>query len=189
VTTTRDRILDAAAAVMRERGLSNTTTRRIAEASGISEAAIYRYFDNKVELLVALLHERSPEFSRLAAALAEDAGGLEDRLTAVARAAIAFYSANFPMLGSVFADRVVLAAHTAALTEQGAGPHKVNERVMAYLAAEVEAGRMPAGTDVYAATSLLVGACMQHAFLGHMGWADRRGDEEAARSFARQLLE
>jgi AcrR family transcriptional regulator len=188
VTTTRDRILDAAAALMRERGLAGTTTRQIAAASGYSEAAIYKHFADKVDLMAAVLHERSTAFTQLAEALAERAGPLEDRLTAVGRAAIAFYADNFPMLGSIFADRTVLAAHQAGLRARGIGPHQVNEAVMAYLRAEVDAGTLDHRTDVYAAAALFVGACLQHAFLGHMGWAGRRADEDAARSFARQLL-
>ena len=54
--------------------------------------------------------------------------------------------------------------------------------------AEAEAGRVRAGADLYAAAGLLTGACMQHAFLGHMGWTDRRDDDAAARSFARTVL-
>jgi AcrR family transcriptional regulator len=188
VSTTRDKILDAAAGIMRERGLANTTTRQIAAASGFSEAAIYKHFIDKVDLMVAVLQERSTAFTQLAAALEERSGSIEDRLTAVGCAAIAFYHDNFPMLASIFADRAMLAAHKDALRERGLGPHRVNEAVMAYLRAEVAAGGMPPATDVYAASALFVGACMQHAFLGHMGWADRRSDAEAARSFAGQLL-
>ncbi|MGH3995405.1 MAG: helix-turn-helix domain-containing protein, partial [Pseudonocardiaceae bacterium] len=36
--STRDRILDGAAEVMRTRGLANTTTKEIAKAAGLSEA-------------------------------------------------------------------------------------------------------------------------------------------------------
>jgi AcrR family transcriptional regulator len=188
VSITREKILDAAASIMSERGLANTTTRQIAAVSGFSEAAIYKHFVGKMDLMVAVLQERSIGFALLAAALEDRSGSTEDRLTAVGRAAIAFYHDNFPMLGSIFADRTVLAAHKDELRQRGLGPHRVNEAVMEYLRAEVAAGGMPPATDVYAAAALFVGACMQHAFLGHMGWADIRGDEEAARSFARQLL-
>jgi AcrR family transcriptional regulator len=188
---TRDVILDAAAAVMRERGLANATTRQIAAAAGYSEATLYKHFGDKLELMTAVLQERSPGFARLAAALQvpeAEAGDLEERLAAVALAAIVFYADNFPMLASIFSDPTILAAHKDGLRRHGIGPHRVNEAVMAYLQAEVDAGRLAAGIDVYAAAGLLMGACMQHAFLGHMGWAERRDDEKAALSFARTLL-
>jgi AcrR family transcriptional regulator len=188
VSTTRDKILDAAASIMSQRGLANTTTRQIAAVSGFSEAAIYKHFVGKLDLMVAVLQERSAGFTLLTAALQDRSGSIEDRLTAVGRAAMSFYRDNFPILASLFADPTVLAAHKDELRQRGLGPHKVNEAVMDYLRAEVAAGGMPATTDVYAAAALFVGGCMQHAFLGHMGWADRRTDAEAARSFARQLL-
>ena len=187
---TRDVILDAAAGVMRERGLANVTTRQIAAAAGFSEATLYKHFADKIELMLAVLQERSTGFTELAAALARPAGDdLEQRLTAVARAAIVFYTDNFPMLASIFSDRTILAAHTDGLRKHGLGPHKVNETIADYLRAEADAGRIKPDADLYAAAGLLTGACLQHAFLGHMGWADRRDDEAAARSFARTVLE
>jgi AcrR family transcriptional regulator len=189
---TRDVILDAAAGVMRERGLANVTTRQIAAAAGFSEATLYKHFADKIELMLAVLQERSAGYTDLVSALAAPAEGgaddLEERLAAVARAAIVFYTGNFPMLASIFSDPTILAAHTDGLRKHGLGPHQVNETITDYLRAEVEAGRIKPDADLYAAAGLLMGACMQHAFLGHMGWADRRDDGAAALSFARTVL-
>jgi AcrR family transcriptional regulator len=189
---TRDVILDAAAGVMRERGLANVTTRQIAAAAGFSEATLYKHFADKIELMLAVLQERSTGYTDLVAALAPPAEGgaddLEERLAAVARAAIVFYTGNFPMLASIFSDRTILAAHTDGLRKHGQGPHKVNETIAEYLRAEMDAGRIKPDADLYAAAGLLTGACMQHAFLGHMGWAERRDDAAAALSFARTVL-
>ena len=82
----------------------------------------------------------------------------------------------------------MLDAHRHALKARGLGPHHVNEAVATFLRSEVDAGRIGAGADLYAGAGLLVGACMQHAFLGHMGWADQRPAEAAAQSFARTAL-
>ncbi len=239
---TRDVILDAAAGVMRERGLANVTTRQIAAAAGFSEATLYKHFADKVELMLAVLQERSTGYAELTAALgrpaargaadepaarrgeagvdelaaprgeagadepaarrggeagagelaARPAGGeaddLEERLAAVALAAIVFYTDNFPMLASIFSDRKILEGHTDGLRKHGLGPHKVNEAIADYLRAERDAGRIRADADLYAGAGLLAGACLQHAFLGHMGWAERRDDDTAARSFARTVM-
>ncbi|MFF4415478.1 TetR/AcrR family transcriptional regulator [Streptosporangium sp. NPDC001559] len=188
---TRDVILDAAAAVMAERGLANVTTRQIAQAAGFTEATLYKHFAGKADLLVAVMRERSPGFTRLAQALNGGAGTgtLLGNLTALAQAAIAFYGEGFPMLASVFADPATLAAHREELRVHGAGPHKVNEAVAAYLSAERDLGRLRPETDVTAAAGLLLGACFQYAFLGHMTPPGDRDDERAAASFARTLLE
>ncbi|WP_371786206.1 TetR/AcrR family transcriptional regulator [Streptosporangium subroseum] len=188
---TRDVILDAAATVMAERGLANVTTRQIAQVAGFTEAALYKHFTNKADLLVAVMRERSPGFSLLAQALNGRAGTgtLVDNLAAVARAAIAFYGEGFPMLASIFADPATLAAHKEELRHQGAGPHKANEAVVAYLRAEQDLGRLRPESDVTAAAGLLLGACFQYAFLSHMSPPVGRDDDEAALSFARTLLQ
>ncbi|MBB6556815.1 TetR/AcrR family transcriptional regulator [Nonomuraea rubra] len=186
--STRDVILDAAAEVMAERGLANVTTRQIARAAGLTEAALYKHFAGKADLMVAVMRERSPDFSPLAGAL-RGGGGLADALTAVAGAAIELYRAGFPMFASVFADPATLAAHTEELRQEGAGPHRANEALAAYLRAEQRAGRVRAGADVRAAAGLLLGACFQYAFLGHMWEAGFRDDEEAVAAFVGTVLE
>ncbi|MEV5497848.1 helix-turn-helix domain-containing protein [Nonomuraea fuscirosea] len=185
---TRDVILDAAAEVMAERGLANVTTRQIAGAAGFTEAALYKHFTNKADLLVAVIRERSPGFTQLAQALKGDNSLLDD-LTAAARAAIDFYRTGFPMLASIFADPGTLAAHKEELRRQGAGPHMANQAVAAYLRAQQKAGRVRRDADVTAAAGLLLGACFQHAFLSHMSAPGHHDDGEAAASFARTLLE
>ena len=187
---TRDVILDAAAEVMRSRGLAGATTREIAKAAGYSEATLYKHFADKTELVVAVLHERSPGLTHLWQAVgARDGEDLVDGLTMTARAAIELYNQGFPMLASIFSDPTILAAHKAGLRRLGVGPHKINEAVIGYLGRQQEEGRIRPDADLYAAASLLVGACFQHAFLGQMSWADRRSDDEAARTFATQVAE
>ncbi|MFB4281951.1 TetR/AcrR family transcriptional regulator [Nonomuraea sp. MTCD27] len=188
---TRDLIIDAAAQVMAERGLAHATTRQIAQAAGFTEAALYKHFTNKADLLVAVMRERSPGFASLAQALNGRAGTgtLAANLTAVARAAISFYGEGFPMLASMFADPATLTAHKEELRQQGAGPHKANEFVAAYLRAEQDLGRIRREADVTAAAGLLLGACFQYAFLGHMAPPAGRDDAAAAAAFARTLLQ
>jgi AcrR family transcriptional regulator len=186
--TTRDKLLDAAASLMRDQGLANVKTRHIASLAGYTEATLYKHFIDKVDLMLAVLSERSTAFTALAEALARTTGDLETRLTAIARALIDFYSDNFPMLASIFADRKLLETHKDGLRDRDAGPYKVNEALMRTLQREVEAGTIRADADLYGAAGLLVGACMQHAFLGHMGWPDRLTDKKAATSFVRTLL-
>jgi len=185
-------ILDAAAEVMRSRGLANATTKEIARAAGFSEATLYKHFADKAALLVAVLQERSPAFASLARALHGRAGAatVEENLARVAAAAIAFYRQGFPMMASIFSDPEMLAAHRAGLGRQGAGPQNANEGVIAYLEAERGLGRLPADVDPVALSGLLLGACFQHAFLSHMAPAPYaiRPDDAAARAFAHTLI-
>ena len=164
---TRDRILDAAAHVMRTRGFARTTTKEIARAAGYSEATLYKHFQDKTDLFLAVLKERLPGLSPFVRDLSADArpGSLPDRLNAIARGAIGFYEASFPISASVFSEPDLLAAHHAAVTRQGAGPQYPLEALARYLRLEQEHGRVRPGADCDAAASLLLGSCFQYAFL------------------------
>jgi AcrR family transcriptional regulator len=165
-TDTRGRLLDAAAHVMRTLGFARATTKEIARASGYSEAMIYKHFPDKTALFLAVLGERLPSFGPLAQELAEDAGDrpVRDRLRALARTAIAFYLASFPISVSIFAEPGLLAAHRAALAPLNAGPRHPLTALEDYLRAEQRRGRISAEADCAAAAALLLGACFQYAF-------------------------
>lgn len=57
----RRRILDAAARLLRERGLARLTTRQIAEAADAAEGSITKNFGGKIGLLIELLSQELPE--------------------------------------------------------------------------------------------------------------------------------
>src|SRR2546421_11297917 len=103
--STRDRILDAAAHVMRTRGLANATTKEIARAAGYSEATLYKHFRDKAELFIDVLKERLPSLIPLVKSLAERAGPGTVRATLreLTRAATARYPQRFPRTVSIFA--------------------------------------------------------------------------------------
>jgi len=192
---TRDRILDAAAHVMRTRGFARTTTREISRAAGYSEATLYKHFQDKTDLFLAVLKERLPSLGStlgaLSAALDADSSSpagpatresLASRLAATARGAIAFYEASFPISASVFSEPELLAAHHAAVTRQGAGPQYPLAALARYLRLEQERGRIRPGADCDAAASLLLGSCFQYAFL--RCFAQLPPDPEAAAAHA-----
>jgi len=56
---TRERILRAAAEVFAEKGYVRATTRALAAAAGVNEVTLFRHFGNKLNLLVAVVHEWS----------------------------------------------------------------------------------------------------------------------------------
>lgn len=64
-------ILNAARNLIEEEGASNVTVARIARAAGVSEATVYKYFDNKQDLVSQVLVEwATPFIERLDAELA-----------------------------------------------------------------------------------------------------------------------
>lgn len=60
----RQAVLDAARALLLERGIAGTTTRLIAERCEFSEATLFFYFQNKDEILVSLQFEGIAFWSR-----------------------------------------------------------------------------------------------------------------------------
>ena len=75
----REQIVQAAVELFSRRGFRGTTTREIAEAAGISEAAVFKYFATKEDLYTAIIETkaRTDEVIAKAAAAAarrDDAG-------------------------------------------------------------------------------------------------------------------
>jgi len=190
-TSTRNRMLDAALTVMRSRGLARSTTKEIAREAGFSEAALYKHFEDKTALFVAVLIERVP--SRLGDVLdglpaRVGTADVAETLGEVAAEAIAFYRETFPLGASLFSEPTVLAAHRAALERLGTGPHVAVDAVASYLAAESDAGRVGAAVDARAAAVLLLGACQMTAFLSAFTTGPEADDATTASALAHAAL-
>jgi AcrR family transcriptional regulator len=163
---TRERILAAARQVMLQRGLVGATTKEIARAAGVSEGTLYNHFRNKEDLFLCTLRDLPSGFIRLVIGLPARAGAESVRsvLTEVARAATEFYDESVPMGGSIFADPDLLSRHRALLHERGAGPHRANELLAAYLRAEQDLGRVRSDADADTAAYFLLGSIFQRAY-------------------------
>jgi AcrR family transcriptional regulator len=57
----REQILNTAVSLFSLHGFKGTTTKKIAEAAGVSEAMVFRHFSTKDELYGAILHSKSCE--------------------------------------------------------------------------------------------------------------------------------
>ncbi|MCU6479148.1 TetR/AcrR family transcriptional regulator [Arthrobacter sp. A2-55] len=164
---TREAILDGALAVMRDRGLARTTTKEIARASGCSEPLLYRHFEDKIALFLAVLAERLPPVRVLGDGAAGLAGHglLEENLRLVVAELTAFYLTVLPIGMSIFSDNELLARHRDAVEAHGTGPEIMSLGVGKYLADEQAAGRIRPGAPLDGAALALTGAAMHRAFL------------------------
>lgn len=192
-TTTRDRILDAAAQVMQDLGLARTTTKQIARAAGYSEATLYKHFAGKEELFLEVLQTRVTPLVGLLAELPGRAGRgtLRAHLEEVATGALAFYRQSMPMSASVFSSPELLAGHRDRVHGLGAGPHRATEMLADYLRAEQGLGRLDPEVDADSASALLLGACFHRAFLAAFAGTDAtvREQEQMAADLVRTLGE
>ena len=185
---TRDRILDAAAELMRTRGLVRTTTKEIAKAAGFSEATLYKHFRDKEELLLRVLRERMPALAGLK--IEAGRGSVEDNVYRLVRGALDFYQEAFPMLGSLLSEPQLMIAHSASIGRYGAGPRNPLDRIADYFLTEQRLGRVSAGTDAHAAAALLAGSCFQQAFLRYfaMGPEATPAPDTTATALTRTLI-
>jgi AcrR family transcriptional regulator len=86
----REEILAAAARLFLELGIDNVSTRRIAQAVGISQTSLYVYFPNKAALLEVLCDQCFVKLVALAHSPAAQAGGPLDRLRWLMRTYVRF---------------------------------------------------------------------------------------------------
>jgi AcrR family transcriptional regulator len=169
----RQRILTAAVAVLRDRGFAGMTTKEIARAAGISEGSIYNHFAGKTELIGATMFELAAGIREAVARLHSQVGErtVEDNLTDIARAEIAFFLDLLPITGPTLGDRDLLAWLRDRVQPAGGdlptppGPVLGNAMLIGYLDAEQQRGRLlPESNTAYLA-AMLLGACQQYAFL------------------------
>ncbi|NNC13469.1 TetR/AcrR family transcriptional regulator [Planctomonas sp. JC2975] len=158
----RERILDAATAVLTEKGIGAATTKEIARAAGYSEAMLYKYFDDKSRLFVAVLEERLPSFR---AVIEDDETNVRRALERLVETLMRFYVASFPISVSIFSSPDLLAAQRRMASANGTGPAAPQRSVRAYLERQRTAGRLPADLDADAVATLLTGAALHAAFL------------------------
>lgn len=71
LTKRQREIIDVSIGLIADRGIKNLTTKNIALEIGISEPAIYRHFDNKQDIILAILDQ----FERIATDILDDLSG------------------------------------------------------------------------------------------------------------------
>jgi AcrR family transcriptional regulator len=86
----REEILAASARLFLELGIDNVSTRRIAQAVGISQTSLYVYFPNKAALLEVLCDQCFVKLVALAHSAEAQAGGPLDRLRWLMRTYVRF---------------------------------------------------------------------------------------------------
>src|SRR5262245_25023610 len=83
-------ILDAAGALFLEQGYEGFSMRRVAERIGYSATTIYRYYEDKDDLLFAVVNEGFSEFARQLTEAAENVSNPLKRIEALGQAYIRF---------------------------------------------------------------------------------------------------
>jgi AcrR family transcriptional regulator len=162
--STRQQIVDAAEKLLQSKGLAYVTTKALAKETGLSEGALYRHFEHKEDVFLAVLGKTLPV---LAAEMSEAVPGQEtvrDNLVQIGMAAMHSYAQLIPLASAFFSDNELLGRFAVLLQEAG-GPEKLFERVAEYVDAEQKLGRINAALPTMTVVSLLLGPCFQRVYL------------------------
>jgi AcrR family transcriptional regulator len=162
---TRQHILEATERVIQSRGLARATTKEIAREAGCAEGTLYKHFQDKEDIFLAVIQEHLPDFALKIDEQNAGKASLNASLQEAAFAAIRYYEQLIPLAVSLFADSELIERHRKWMQEQNAGPQRIYERVTAYIEAEQRQGRIADTLNAFNITSLLLGPCFQYAFL------------------------
>lgn len=187
--TLRRRIIEAADALIREHGLAGATTREIARTAGCAEGSIYVHFEDKIDLIVAVVVEREPFFAALQE-LPEKAGeaSLEENLVPWAEELLKLVQDNQPIFLALMGDRAVFERFKARLHERRTGLPAVLQAASDYVRAEQELGRIERRVRPEVVASILVGACRDHVFARIFAAQDPYPSEGFAQALVRTLV-
>jgi len=161
-------ILDAAHRVIARDGLAAASTRGIAEEAGLSVGALYNYFEDRTDLVVAALMRQAHLSTGPLHELPSRAGTatVVDNLQQAAREISDILDRIVPLFGAVFSDphlltglRRVLSEHVPAFSDPQS-PHPLGQ----YLAAERALGRIVADADCESAAAIVLSLCHEAAF-------------------------
>lgn len=96
-------VVEAAGRLFGERGYDATTLDDVAAASGVTKPIVYRHFDSKRELYLALLERHRDDLVGFAALMPAE-GSLDDRLRVVIEAWLAYVEAHAYAWQMLFRD-------------------------------------------------------------------------------------
>lgn len=147
IANRRERVLDAAEALVLERGFDAMSVQAVADAAGIAKGAVYREFDSKLALLDAVLRRGSERMLERSRALL--AGEASPALLSTAyRVGVQVLLDDALMSAAFLDDAGVLGEHVATVTDGRYRTRMVD--VEAWIADLQAAGRLAADIDAAA---------------------------------------
>lgn len=166
----RQRILDATARLLRERGISRLTTREIAQAANAAEGSITKNFGGKLGLLIALLSRELPEARAWYDVLTPPGNRpMRSVLIDLVDRGIDYYTASLPLVAGAAADRELFREYQSVNRDNGTGPQLALDMVTEYLLRCQEAGELSTDRDPYSMALTLCGAAQVQAYTEFIG--------------------
>lgn len=166
----RQRILDAAVRLLRERGISRLTTREIAQAADAAEGSITKNFGGKVGLLTEVLSQELPELRAWRDAVTPPGRRpMRTVLVDLIDRGITYYAASLPLVAGAVADQDLFVAYQRTNQARETGPHLAIDEICEYLTACRDAGELAATADPYAMALAICGTAQTQAYAEYIG--------------------
>jgi len=162
---TRTKILDAATQLLRDKGLSGTTTREIARAAGLSDAAIYSHFKSRAELLKALIPVSLVDYKGSAEAFLKRVGQgtVKGNLKFLMNLARDYFRDASPKIALILAEPELFNDACGRPISPGTSA-KAQTFMADYLRAEQRMGRINADADAAAIGTILLATAFYEGF-------------------------
>jgi len=174
--STRQRLIDAALELFVAQGITETTTKQIAESAEVNEVTLFRHFGNKHGLLLAVIQEASV-FTGLGQTWVQQVGyasSIDQALKDYAIAALQTLEAVPEVVRSVIGEAGEYPTENRQALGQGLT--QANGYVAQYFTAMINRGQMPMSAEKLASllNSLLLGyAVIEFTSESHELWRDR----------------
>jgi AcrR family transcriptional regulator len=154
--TLREHLIATAERMIAEGGTAGLTVRAIAREAGVADGVLYNHFADKEELLGLALraHVRSVE-AGLVPLPEPGSGTVEENLRTHIAHGLALHRGILPAVAGLAGRPEVLERFAAASTPG----EDWRDRLLGYLRAERELGRLAPGAPVEAAAAMIVGIC------------------------------
>lgn len=174
---TRQKLIDAALKLFTSLGVTETTTKAVAELAQVNEVTLFRHFGNKQGLLLAVLEE-SAAFTQPGSALQFPAqvNSLGEAITQYAESYLQAVAQSPDLLLSLIGE----ARHYPPQNRQalGKGISEANSYVAKYLAAAIEkspdCGLAPEKLASMLLAALLGYSIIENTCIEHQLWRDRQ---------------
>jgi AcrR family transcriptional regulator len=190
---TRQQIVDACGKLIQTIGLARVTTKELARATGLSEGALYRHFDHKEDVFLAVFEKHVRVLAHVLSEHVAGHGTVEGNLREIGLAILRYYEQLIPLSASFFADTELLTRFRALLQQIGE-PERLHYLVSAYIEEEQRLRRIAPALPALSITTSLLGPVFQYAFLrqltGHdqFGLSDRQFVENLVQVLAPSVL-
>jgi AcrR family transcriptional regulator len=191
-TGRREAILDAAHALIAERGAARVTTREVAARARVSEASVYYHYGDRAGLLQAVFEAGLRPLQALASeSPVAPAGDPAGELLTYARAIERFLEQALPIMIAAGSDSALRERLADYMDANDLGPHRGVRFLAGWLANLQAHGSVDRRLDPEGAAALLLGACFLRAAQEHLtGNPPDRGLpslERVVASFVRML--